>query len=41
MGVVVTQDLSEKLMFGMVYSLDDVFVVAREIEETAALTRRA
>ncbi len=28
-------------MFGMVYGLDYVFVVAREVEEAAALTRRA
>lgn len=28
-------------MFGMVYGLDDVFVVAREVKEAAALTRRA
>lgn len=28
-------------MFGVVYGLDDILVVAREVEEAAALTRRA
>jgi hypothetical protein len=39
--VVVLQDLPEELVFGVVYGLDDVFVVSREIEEAAALAGRA
>jgi hypothetical protein len=39
--VVVLQDFAEEFMFGVVYGLDDVFVVPREIEEASALSRRA
>ena len=35
--VVVLQDFSKELVFGVVNGLDDVFVVSGEIEETAAL----
>lgn len=38
---VVLEDLAKKLMLGMVNGLDDVLVVTREVEETAALARRA
>ena len=39
--VVVLQNLSKELVFGVVNSLDDVLVVAREIEKAAALAWRA
>jgi hypothetical protein len=39
--VVVLQDLSEELVFGMMDGLDNVLVVAGEIEEAAALAGRA
>ena len=39
--VVVLQDLPEELVFGVVNRLDDVFVVAGKIKETAALAGRA
>jgi hypothetical protein len=39
--VVVLEDLAEKLVFGVVDSLDDVLVVAGEVEKAAALAWRA
>jgi hypothetical protein len=39
--VVVLQDLSEELVLGMMDGLDNVLVVAGEIEEAAALAGRA
>jgi hypothetical protein len=39
--VVVLEDLAEELVFGVVDSLDDVLVVAGEIEKAATLARRA
>jgi hypothetical protein len=39
--VVVPQNLSEKLVLGVVNGLDDVFVISREIEEAPALARGA
>jgi hypothetical protein len=39
--VVQWQDLSQKLVLGMVDGLDDVLVVTREVEKAAALSRRA
>lgn len=41
MVVVLPQDLAEEFVFGVVYSFDDIFVVAREIEEAAAFAWRA
>jgi hypothetical protein len=41
MVVVVLQDLPQELVLGMVDGFDDVFVISREIEEAAALARRA
>jgi hypothetical protein len=41
MFVVISQNLSETLVFGVMDGFDDVFVVAREIKETATLARRA
>jgi hypothetical protein len=39
--VVVFEDLAEELRFAVVHGLDDVFVVAGEVEEAAALAGRA
>lgn len=41
MAIVLGQNLSEELVFGMVDSLDDILVVARKIEEAATLAGRA
>ena len=41
MVVVVLEDLAKKLVFGVVDSLDDVLVVAGEVEKAAALAGRA
>jgi len=37
MGVVFFQYLSEELVLGVMDRLDDIFIVSREVKETAAL----
>ena len=39
--VVVAEDFAEEFVFSVMNSLDDVFVVAREVEEAPALPGRA
>lgn len=41
MVVVVLQDPTQKLVFGVVDGLDDIFIISREIEEAAAFTGRS
>jgi hypothetical protein len=41
MVVVVLEDFAEELMFSVVDGFDDILVIAGEIEEAAALSRRA
>ena len=32
-GIIILEDFAKQLMFGVVNSLDDIFVVARKVEE--------
>lgn len=41
MVVIFPEYLAEEFVFGVVYRLDDVFVISREIEETTRLSWRA
>jgi len=38
-GIIVSENFAKKFVFGVMNGLDDVFVVAREIEETARFAR--
>jgi len=38
--VILTQNLSKKLVFGVVYCFDDILVIAREVEEASTFSRR-